>query len=131
MELRDEGVQVVVASSAFSVDDQSAEELVMRVATDWTRPAESPVATFFHWPAWTSRERSPRCRDRTTMRRSLSASLARSSRTISGPLLLQPQISTCPLALVDPIPLPFRMTVVTSRDAMAAVSNIYRAANAI
>ena len=31
--LRDEGVQVVVASSAFSVDDQSAEELVMRVAT--------------------------------------------------------------------------------------------------
>ena len=31
--LRDEGVQVVVASSAFSVDDQSAEELVMRVAS--------------------------------------------------------------------------------------------------
>jgi N-methylhydantoinase A/oxoprolinase/acetone carboxylase beta subunit len=32
--LRDEGVQVVVASSAFSVDDQSAEELVMRVASE-------------------------------------------------------------------------------------------------
>jgi N-methylhydantoinase A len=32
--LRDEGVQVVVASSAFGVDDQSAEELVMRIATD-------------------------------------------------------------------------------------------------
>ena len=32
--LRDEGVQVVVASSAFGVDDQSAEELVMRVATE-------------------------------------------------------------------------------------------------
>ena len=31
--LRDEGAQVVVASSAFSVDDQSAEELVMRVAS--------------------------------------------------------------------------------------------------
>jgi N-methylhydantoinase A/oxoprolinase/acetone carboxylase beta subunit len=33
-ELRDEGAQVVVASSAFGVDDQSAEELVMRVATE-------------------------------------------------------------------------------------------------
>ena len=32
--LRDEGAQVVVASSAFSVDDQSAEEMVMRVATE-------------------------------------------------------------------------------------------------
>ncbi|HKB84505.1 MAG TPA: hydantoinase/oxoprolinase family protein, partial [Burkholderiales bacterium] len=32
--LRDEGAQVVVASSAFGVDDQSAEELVMRVATE-------------------------------------------------------------------------------------------------
>ena len=32
--LRDEGVQVVVASSAFGVDDQSAEEMVMRVALD-------------------------------------------------------------------------------------------------
>ena len=32
--LRDDGVQVVVASSAFGVDDQSAEELVMRVATE-------------------------------------------------------------------------------------------------
>jgi N-methylhydantoinase A len=32
--LRDEGAQVVVASSAFGVDDQSAEELVMQVATD-------------------------------------------------------------------------------------------------
>ena len=34
MELRDEGVHVVVASSAFGVDDQSAEELVMRVAME-------------------------------------------------------------------------------------------------
>ncbi|MEO8135851.1 MAG: hydantoinase/oxoprolinase family protein, partial [Betaproteobacteria bacterium] len=33
-QLRDEGVQVVVASSAFGVDDQSAEELVMRVAAE-------------------------------------------------------------------------------------------------
>jgi N-methylhydantoinase A len=32
--LRDEGVQVVVASSAFGVDDQSAEELVIRIATE-------------------------------------------------------------------------------------------------
>ena len=32
--LRDEGAQVVVASSAFGVDDQSAEEMVMRVATE-------------------------------------------------------------------------------------------------
>ena len=32
--LRDEGAQVVVASSAFGVDDQSGEELVMRVAMD-------------------------------------------------------------------------------------------------
>ncbi|MEO8009744.1 MAG: hydantoinase/oxoprolinase family protein, partial [Betaproteobacteria bacterium] len=32
--LRDEGAQVMVASSAFGVDDQSAEELVMRVATE-------------------------------------------------------------------------------------------------
>jgi len=31
--LRDEGAQVVVASGAFSVDDQSAEEMVMRVAS--------------------------------------------------------------------------------------------------
>jgi N-methylhydantoinase A/oxoprolinase/acetone carboxylase beta subunit len=31
--LRDEGAQVVVASSAFGVDDQSAEEMVMRVAS--------------------------------------------------------------------------------------------------
>ena len=33
--LRNEGAQVVVASSAFGVDDQSAEELVMRVATEF------------------------------------------------------------------------------------------------
>ncbi|HEX7955069.1 MAG TPA: hydantoinase/oxoprolinase family protein [Burkholderiales bacterium] len=33
-QLRDEGAQVVVASSAFGVDDQSAEELVMRVAAE-------------------------------------------------------------------------------------------------
>jgi len=32
--LRDEGAQVVVASSAFGVDDQNAEELVMRIATE-------------------------------------------------------------------------------------------------
>ncbi|MEO8004673.1 MAG: hydantoinase/oxoprolinase family protein [Betaproteobacteria bacterium] len=32
--LRNEGAQVLVASSAFSVDDQSAEELVMRVAAE-------------------------------------------------------------------------------------------------
>src|SRR5882672_5309190 len=32
--LRDEGTQVVVASGAFSVDDQSAEEMVMRVASE-------------------------------------------------------------------------------------------------
>ncbi|MBI3530061.1 MAG: hydantoinase/oxoprolinase family protein [Betaproteobacteria bacterium] len=32
--LRDEGMQVVVASSAFGVDDQSAEELVIRIATE-------------------------------------------------------------------------------------------------
>ena len=32
-ELRAEGVEVVVASSAFGVDDQSGEEMVMRVAT--------------------------------------------------------------------------------------------------
>jgi N-methylhydantoinase A len=32
--LRDEGAQVVVASSAFGVDDQSAEETVMRVAAE-------------------------------------------------------------------------------------------------
>src|SRR6266850_6133543 len=32
--LRDEGTQVVVASGAFSVDDQSAEEMVMRVAAE-------------------------------------------------------------------------------------------------
>ena len=32
--LRAEGAQVIVASSAFSVDDQSAEELVMRVAAE-------------------------------------------------------------------------------------------------
>jgi N-methylhydantoinase A/oxoprolinase/acetone carboxylase beta subunit len=32
--LRDEGAQVVVASGAFSVDDQSAEEMVMRVASE-------------------------------------------------------------------------------------------------
>jgi N-methylhydantoinase A/oxoprolinase/acetone carboxylase beta subunit len=34
LDLRDEGAQVVVASSAFGVDDQSAEDLVMRVATE-------------------------------------------------------------------------------------------------
>ncbi len=33
-ELRAEGVEVVVASSAFSVDDQSAEEMVIRVAAE-------------------------------------------------------------------------------------------------
>ncbi len=32
--LRDEGAQVIVASSAFGVDDQSGEELVMRVAAE-------------------------------------------------------------------------------------------------
>src|SRR6266404_7583749 len=32
--LRDEGAQVIVASGAFSVDDQSAEEMVMRVASE-------------------------------------------------------------------------------------------------
>jgi N-methylhydantoinase A/oxoprolinase/acetone carboxylase beta subunit len=32
--LRDDGAQVIVASSAFGVDDQSGEELVMRVAAD-------------------------------------------------------------------------------------------------
>lgn len=36
--LRDEGAQVVVASSAFSVDDQSAEEMVMRVASQMELP---------------------------------------------------------------------------------------------
>jgi N-methylhydantoinase A/oxoprolinase/acetone carboxylase beta subunit len=38
-ELRAEGVQVVVASSAFGVDDQSGEELVMRVAQELGMPA--------------------------------------------------------------------------------------------
>jgi len=38
-ELRAEGVQVVVASSAFGVDDQSGEELVMRAAQDLGVPA--------------------------------------------------------------------------------------------
>ncbi|HEY5930681.1 MAG TPA: hydantoinase/oxoprolinase N-terminal domain-containing protein, partial [Burkholderiales bacterium] len=33
-ELRAEGVEVVVASSAFSVDDQSAEEMVIKVAAE-------------------------------------------------------------------------------------------------
>ena len=33
-ELRAEGVEVIVASSAFSVDDQSAEEMVIRVAVE-------------------------------------------------------------------------------------------------
>src|SRR6185369_10390816 len=37
-ELRAEGAQVVVASSAFGVDDQSAEETVMRVATELGLP---------------------------------------------------------------------------------------------
>src|SRR5258706_4569170 len=37
--LRDEGAQVIVASSAFSVDDQSAEEMVMRVASQMGLPA--------------------------------------------------------------------------------------------
>jgi N-methylhydantoinase A/oxoprolinase/acetone carboxylase beta subunit len=36
--LRAEGAEVVVASSAFSVDDQSAEELVIRVAADLGLP---------------------------------------------------------------------------------------------
>src|SRR5258706_1992424 len=36
--LRDEGAQVIVASSAFSVDDQSAEEMVMRVASQMGLP---------------------------------------------------------------------------------------------
>ncbi|HYN27257.1 MAG TPA: hydantoinase/oxoprolinase family protein [Burkholderiales bacterium] len=36
--LRDEGAQVIVASSAFSVDDQTAEELVMRVASEMGLP---------------------------------------------------------------------------------------------
>jgi len=38
-ELRAEGAQVVVASSAFGVDDQSGEELVMRVAQEVGVPA--------------------------------------------------------------------------------------------
>ncbi len=38
-ELRCEGVEVVVASSAFGVDDQSGEELVMRTATALGLPA--------------------------------------------------------------------------------------------
>jgi N-methylhydantoinase A len=36
--LRDEGAQVIVASGAFSVDDQSAEEMVMRVASQMGLP---------------------------------------------------------------------------------------------
>jgi N-methylhydantoinase A/oxoprolinase/acetone carboxylase beta subunit len=36
--LRDEGAQVIVASSAFSVDDQSAEEMVMRIASQMGLP---------------------------------------------------------------------------------------------
>jgi len=38
-QLRGEGVEVIVASSAFGVDDQSAEQLVMRVAADLGVPA--------------------------------------------------------------------------------------------
>ena len=41
------------------------------------------------------------------MRRGSSTSRARSSRMISAPLPLQPQMTTWPLALVEPMPFPF------------------------
>ncbi len=63
---------------------------------------------------------------RTTISRVSSTSLARSSRMISKPFGLQPQIKMWPEPLNVPIPAPCLMTVATNRDAMVAVANATR-----
>ena len=63
---------------------------------------------------------------RITISRRSSTSLARSSRMISEPFGLQPQIRRWSEPLNVPIPAPRLMTVATNRDAMVAVVNATR-----